>query len=94
MFQPTNSLVANLKKFALPAGSAAAVLVVGAGLLLNHVSVHAASAAAAAPLDDNSVSSLVSLDNAVEAVAARVNDQIDRGAGCIGVERANDRDGG
>jgi serine protease Do len=74
MSEPTNSLVASLKRFALPAGSAAAVLVVGSGLLLNHVSVHAASAAAAAaaPLDDSSVSSLVSLDNAVEAVAARV----------------------
>ena len=72
MSPTTNSLVASLKKFALPAGSAAAVLVIGGGLLLNHsASVHAA-ASAAAPLDDNSVSSLVSLDNAVEAVAARV----------------------
>jgi serine protease Do len=71
MSRPTNSLVASLKKFALPAGSIAATFVVGGGLLLNHSSsVHAASAAA--PLDDNSVSSLVSLDNAVEAVAARV----------------------
>jgi serine protease Do len=75
MSPSTNSLVASLKKFALPAGSAAAALVVGGGLLLNHSAVHAASSAApfaAAPLDDNSVSSLVALDNAVEAVAARV----------------------
>jgi serine protease Do len=71
MSQPTNSLVASLKKFALPAGAAAVTLVVGGALLLNHASsVHAASAAA--PLDDSSVSSLVALDNAVEAVAARV----------------------
>ncbi len=34
--------------------------------------MHAASYAAAAPLDDNSVSSLVALDHAVEAVAQRV----------------------
>src|ERR1700753_710144 len=71
MSRPTNSLVASLKKFALPAGSAAAALAVSGALLLTHSSsVHAASAAAL--LDDNSVSSLVSLDNAVEAVAARV----------------------
>jgi serine protease Do len=69
MSLPTNSLVANARKFAIPAGSVAALLLGGA-FLVNHPSVHAASAAA--PLDDSSVSSLVSLDNAVEAVAARV----------------------
>src|SRR5579863_8954011 len=70
----TNSLVARWKRFAAPAGAAAAVLL-GAGLLIGHTA-HAASNAAllsgGAPMDDNSVSSLVALDNAVEAVAARV----------------------
>jgi serine protease Do len=40
-------------------------------LLVAHPTVHAAGNGAA-PMDDNSVSSLVALDNAVEAVAARV----------------------
>jgi serine protease Do len=47
----------------------------GFGLLIGHTA-HAAAGTAAlsggAPMDDNSVSSLVALDNAVEAVAARV----------------------
>jgi serine protease Do len=71
----TNSLVAKAKKFALPAGVTAALLLGGA-FFIDHNQVHAASAAGvlgtASPLDDSSVSSLVSLDNAVEAVAARV----------------------
>jgi serine protease Do len=64
----TNSLVAKAKRFALPAGAA---LTLGLGLLFCHGAAHAA-AAAAGPLDNSSVSSLVALDNAVEAVAARV----------------------
>jgi serine protease Do len=72
MFRPTNSLVANVKRFAIPAGSVAALLLGGA-FMFNRPAVHAAAASgAAAPLDDSRVSSLVSLDNAVEAVAARV----------------------
>ena len=74
MLLSTNSLVAKTKRFAAPAG-VAAVVVLGAGLLIGHTA-HAASNAAllsgGAPMDDNSVSSLVALDNAVEAVAARV----------------------
>jgi serine protease Do len=66
----TNKLVANTKRVAVPAG-AATTLVLAAAFLFHHTGVHAA-AVSAAPLDDNSVSSLVSLDNAVEAVAARV----------------------
>ena len=66
----TNSLVAKAKRFALPAGAAASLLVAGA-FLLGHGSVHAASGAAA-PMDDQSVSPLISLDNAMEAVTARV----------------------
>ncbi len=66
----TNSLVAKARRFAVPAGAAASVLL-GFTLLLSHATAHAAGNGAS-PLDDNSVSSLVSLDNAVEAVAARV----------------------
>jgi serine protease Do len=65
----TNSLVARVKKLAIPAGILATLLFALA-FLMDHNRAHAA--AAAGPLDDNSVSSLVSLDNAVEAVAARV----------------------
>jgi len=71
----TNSLVAKARKLALPGGLAAAFLL-SAGLFFGHNQVHASSSPGvlntASPLDDSSVSSLVSLDNAVEAVAARV----------------------
>jgi serine protease Do len=67
---PTNSLVARWKKFAIPAGIVATLLLT-LTFMLGHNAVHAASWGAS-PLDDSSVSSLVSLDNAVEAVAARV----------------------
>ena len=59
-----------MKKLAVPAGVIATLLFAFA-FLLDHNSAHAA-AAAAGPLDDSSVSALVALDNAVEAVAARV----------------------
>ncbi len=71
MSTSTNSLVATAKRFVVPSGAAAAVLLGGA-FLLSHHTVHAASSSAAAPLDDSRVSSLVALDDAVEAVAARV----------------------
>ncbi len=64
----TNSLISKLRNFALPAAGAAA-LVLGGALYLNHNAIHVHAASAAAPLDDQSVSSLVSLDNAIEAVA-------------------------
>jgi serine protease Do len=72
MTVPTNSLVAKTKRFAAPVGVVAAL-----GLAITffaaHPTVHAAAAGnGATPMDDNSVSSLVALDNAVEAVAARV----------------------
>jgi serine protease Do len=67
----TNKLVGKLGRIAVPAG-AVATLILGASLVFHHDGVHAAMLASAAPMDDNSVSSLVSLDNAVEAVAARV----------------------
>ena len=70
MSASTNSLVTTVKRFAVPAGAAATVLM-GLTFLLGHTTAHAASNGAS-PMDDNSVSSLVALDNAVEAVAARV----------------------
>ncbi len=71
MRRNTNELVSRAKKFGAPVATAA-VAVMAAGLLMQHNGVHAASGAASAPLDDSSVSSLVSLDNAMEAVASRV----------------------
>ena len=53
----------------MPAGILATLLFVLA-FVIDHNRAHAA--AAAGPLDDTSVSPLVSLDNAVEAVASRV----------------------
>ena len=70
MSTTTNQLVARIKQYGAPVVLGAAI-VGGATLFLNHNGVHAASFAAA-PMDDNSVSSLVALDNAVEQVAARV----------------------
>src|SRR5271163_83682 len=71
----TNKLVGKAGRVAVPAGVAAAV-VLAAGMFVHHNGVHAAMIASPisspAPMDDNSVSSLVALDNAVEAVAARV----------------------
>ena len=69
MLVSTNSLVALAKKLTIPA-TIATVLAVVIFASTHHSPVHAASYASA--LDDNSVSSLVSLDNAVEAVAAKV----------------------
>jgi serine protease Do len=70
MSASTNSLVAKAKRFALPVG-AFATLLLAITFIFSHNPVHAASWTAS-PLDDNSVSSLVALDNAVESVAARV----------------------
>jgi serine protease Do len=70
MSASTNSLVAKVKKIVVPLGAAAALLIT-ISFAINHSVAHAA-VGAAAPIDDNSVSSLVALDNAVEAVAARV----------------------
>lgn len=68
----TNSLVVKARRAAAPVG-ALAVLLFAIVFVCNHSVAHAASGiGAAAPMSDSSVSSLVSLDNAVEAVAARV----------------------
>ena len=70
----TNLLREKAKKFGAPAAAAASV-VLAFGLIVGHTAhaaAHIGGLDAAAPMDDNSVSSLVALDNAVEAAAARV----------------------
>src|SRR5207248_7742360 len=69
----TNKLVGRAGRIGAPVGGALA-LVLAAAFSIHHsgVGVHAAMISSPPPMDDNSVSSLVSLDNAVEAVAARV----------------------
>jgi serine protease Do len=66
----TNSLVAKVKRMLIPAGCASAVILAGA-LVFNYSEAHAAIGTAA-PMDESAVSPLTALDNAVEAVAARV----------------------
>ena len=67
----TNELVGATRRIVLPTASVAA-LALAAGMFFHHdIGVHAGSAAG--PLDDSSVSSLVALDQAVEAVATRVS---------------------
>jgi serine protease Do len=72
MSRETNKLVGKVGRFGAPAGAAVA-LVLAATLFIHHNGVHAAMISSPAPIDDNSVSALISLDNAVEAVAARVS---------------------
>lgn len=67
----TNQLVARVGRFTVPACAVAGV-VLAASMFVHHNGVHAAMISSPSPLDDNSVSSLVALDNAVEAVASRV----------------------
>jgi serine protease Do len=70
MPETTNKLIGKTARVAVPAGTAAA-LVLGAAFFIHHNGVHAADGYAA-PIDDSSVSALTSLDSAVETVAARV----------------------
>jgi serine protease Do len=70
MAATTNQLVSKGKKFILPT-SLAAVALVSSALVLHQSNVHAA-AVTAAPLDDNSVAALTSMDRAMESLAARV----------------------
>jgi serine protease Do len=70
----TNSLATEVRRLAGSAGAVAALLMAFA-FLLDPSAAHAANGAAsnrATPLDDSSVSALVALDHAVEAVAERV----------------------
>ena len=68
MSPTTNHLVASAKKLSVPA-SIAGAFVLGAALFTGHGHVHAA---AAMPMDENSISALTSLDQAMEAVASKV----------------------
>jgi serine protease Do len=74
MSKSTNQLVANKRRFALPAGIAA-VAVFGTALFAYNSGVHA-SAVSASPLDDNSVAALTATDRAMEQLAARVTPAI------------------
>src|SRR5580698_4779987 len=67
---PTNQLVGKVRKYILPT-SLAAIALVSSALVLHQNNVHA-SAVTAAPLDDNSVAALTSMDRAMESLAARV----------------------
>lgn len=71
MFFATNQLVVKARKMIVPA-SIAGAFVLGAVLFVGSGGVHAASVFTASPLDDNSVSALTSIDQAMEAVASRV----------------------
>jgi serine protease Do len=71
MQSTTNSLVARSRPFLAPL-AAAAVLILTFAFFSGHNSAHAAAVTAAPPLDNSSVAPLVALDDAVEAVAARV----------------------
>jgi serine protease Do len=66
MKQATNQLVATAKRLSGPA-TVVGAFALGAALFVGHGRVHAASA-----MDDNSVSALTSLDQAMEAVASKV----------------------
>ena len=64
------------RRFLVPLAAVAMVLSLAAYEFDNPVRAAAAPTAAAAPLDDNSVSALLSLDHAMEALAARVTPAI------------------
>ncbi len=66
----TKSLVNDFTRYVAPAALSAAVAL-GAVAVVDHNNVHAA-AVTASPLDDHSVAALTSLDQAMEALAARV----------------------
>lgn len=72
MSDSTNKLVARVGRLAVPTGAALALALAGS-FFFHHNGVHAAMISSPSPLDDNSVSSLVALDNAVESVATRVS---------------------
>jgi serine protease Do len=91
MSSTTKSLVAKAKRLAVPAGVLSTVLFALA-FAFDHNRAHAA-AAAAGPMDDSSVSALTALDNAVEAVAARVTPAVVNVAVTAKVTPGDDGDG-
>jgi serine protease Do len=95
----TNSLVAKTKPFLAPL-AAAAVLILTFAFVSGHDSARAAVVEAGAPIDNSSVAPLVALDNAIEAVAARVTPAVvnvavtSRVNGEEAAEDGNGQDGG
>ncbi len=76
MSAATNKLVvATAKKYLVPSAVATSAAL-GACLIFNSNGVHAASSTSVAPIDDNSVAALISLDHAMETVAARVTPSV------------------
>ena len=67
----TKQLVAISKRLRVPAAVVGA-FVLGAAIFAGYGRVHAASSGGAAPLDDQSVSALAALDQAMESIASRV----------------------
>jgi serine protease Do len=67
----TNQLVVKARKLVVPA-SIAGAFTLGAVLFVGSGGVHAASVFSASPIDDNSVSALTAMDQAMESVASRV----------------------
>ncbi len=92
MSAPTNSLITRVKRLVIPAGCASALVLAGA-LAFNHNMAHAAIGEAA-PLNESAVSPLVALDNAVEAVAARVTPAVVNVAVTAKVTGDDDEEGG
>ena len=71
----TNKLVTPIRRAAL-AAAAIGLTLSGAAIFVGHTRVHAAAAPYAAPLDDNSIAALTSLDKAMETLASRVTPAI------------------
>ncbi len=71
----TNSLVNVAKRYVAPA-LLSTMVAVGTVAVIDHTGVHAASTATVAPLSDNSVAPLVSLDQAVEALVSHVQPSV------------------
>src|ERR1700691_4833760 len=75
MLETTNLLRAKVKRFTAPL-LALTLLLFTAAFVLVHQQVNAAMAPSTAPLTDDSISPLVSLDQAVEAVASKVTPSV------------------
>src|SRR5258706_5127715 len=67
----TNKLVGKAGRIGAPVAAVLALVLAATFFFHHNNGVHAAMISSPAPMDDNSVSSLVALDNAVEAVAGR-----------------------
>src|ERR1700691_2789744 len=75
MLETTNLLRAKVKRFTAPL-LALTLLLFTAAFVVVHQQVNAAMAPSTAPLSDDSISPLLSLDQAVEAVASKVTPSV------------------